>query len=96
MIDIKEELESLMPVLQGSTQGAAVAFCIRILGERWEAVQLLQRSLAALRALYDEQNEPPLIRRESEWRAAMALALDVLQEEEHRKGAEGAEEGGCR
>lgn len=49
LIDIKRELESLMPVLQGSTQGASVAFCIRILGERWEVEQQRDRLAEALR-----------------------------------------------
>jgi hypothetical protein len=38
----------------------------------------LQALVAAARALHDEQNGPPLIRREASWRKAMKDVLEAL------------------
>lgn len=40
----------------------------------------------ALQALYDEQNGPPLLRREAEWNAAMDLARGALALEKQPAG----------
>lgn len=39
-----------------------------------------QRAVEALRALYDEQNGPPLLSRKEAWRAVMQEAQEVLEE----------------
>jgi hypothetical protein len=42
---------------------------------------------AALQALYDEQNGPPLIERATQWQAAMDRARALLADEEISHGS---------
>ena len=45
-------------------------------------VGIVERLGEALRSLYDEQNGPPLLNRETQWQAAMDEALVLLKEVE--------------
>lgn len=40
--------------------------------------ELLQHALEALEALHDEQNGPPLIRRQPHWETAMAVTIQAI------------------
>ena len=43
----------------------------------------LDKAINALRNLHDEQNGPPLFRREKQWQAAYDEAGDILKESDH-------------
>ncbi|KKK46829.1 hypothetical protein LCGC14_3161310, partial [marine sediment metagenome] len=43
----------------------------------------LDKAINALRDLHDEQNGPPLLRREKQWQAAYDEAGDILKESDH-------------
>ncbi len=43
----------------------------------------LDKAINALRNLHDEQNGPPLLRREKQWQAACDAAGDILEESDH-------------
>lgn len=86
LIDIKEELESLAPYLEGSTQGEAVKFCIRILGERWEVGQQRDRLAEALDTLTAVIGLTPIKGNKEALQEAFDQARAVLAEVEG-KGA---------
>ena len=46
----------------------------------------LDKAINVLRNLHDEQNGPPLFRREKQWQAAMDKAEEVLKESENEVG----------
>ena len=82
--ELRAERDELKRMVSMEQENAAVARA-----ERDELRRKLDKAMDALRDLHDEQNGPPLVRREAQWTAAMEKAQAVLNELECASNALG-------